>query len=436
MLSEVMVNEDSGQTKVKQVWDPRFDKMSVQSGAVSRTKSGGAISLSPILPDSSEARPTSSGIEEVMEVVERWSAKRGPKKKKDRDVQYFPVVDELLNSKGETQKAVVVDLAGVAPSCANEILVPSSTQSNTSSSVENVSNVEWPSSTPCVAPSSARVSSSVPPSSGNAAIAVPGRNVDAAEFIPGFSVGSSAKLSAMSTGKNSLYMKGTIEGGAVKFLIDTGAENSVVSLKVLSKLSKEVRSKFQDTVSVLQLADGKELYAKGPVLCEIEVNGRRVLDVVYAAPVKDEAILGLATLMMLDCDITVAGEKLSTGKRAAFRQLSTPCVRRVVATGGVVVPPRLQAVVEVKIEGGGNREVMVGPRKATRASRIGVARTLVKPINANCTIPVLNTEDSPYAIKRGDYLGNAETVEVLEEKVPVRKVFVEHLPEHLVKIFE
>ena len=70
-------------------------------------------------------------------------------------------------------------------------------------------------------------------------------------------------------------------------------------------MPKALRTAFQDSTATLQVADGKSLQAKGPVLCDVTIGGRTVIDTVYAAPIADTAILGLGTMQEHDLELTV-----------------------------------------------------------------------------------------------------------------------------------
>ena len=80
-------------------------------------------------------------------------------------------------------------------------------------------------------------------------------------------------------------------------------------------MPKALRTAFQDGTKTLQVADGKSLQAKEPVLCNVTIGGRTVIDTVYAAPIADTTILGLGMMQEFGLEFTVAGVRLIMGLR-------------------------------------------------------------------------------------------------------------------------
>lgn len=108
------------------------------------------------------------------------------------------------------------------------------------------------------------------------------------------------------SGKN-LYLTGFVEQSKVRFLIDTGAEVTVINLETLSTLPKVIRTAFSERRRKLVTVSGEEVTALGPVLCHLSINGRTVLEAVCAAPFPEAAVLGVPALTALGCNMTVAG---------------------------------------------------------------------------------------------------------------------------------
>ena len=167
-----------------------------------------------------------------------------------------------------------------------------------------------------------------------------------------------------SSRRTGIHLDGTVAGVKVSMLVDTGADPTVISLETLAKLPRRQRMAFQDSSSKLQVADGTDLCAKGPVLCEVQVNGRIVVDAVYAAPIKDEAILGLETLAAMGMQLSVAGITVVTGRRPdSCRSPSSRQVRRVAVATDCEVPPHAEAVIPGVVRGKNSSQcLMIGPR--------------------------------------------------------------------------
>ena len=103
------------------------------------------------------------------------------------------------------------------------------------------------------------------------------------------------------------FITGRIEDVTVSFLVDTGAEPTIISLKALQTLPRHIKEAFEKYPSHLKLANGQRVAAKGPVMCKIQVGNKSVLEATYAAQIDDEVILGLETLKGLGFDLTIAG---------------------------------------------------------------------------------------------------------------------------------
>ena len=149
----------------------------------------------------------------------------------------------------------------------------------------------------------------------------------------------------------SLYVNGNIEGQKVRFLVDTGAEVSVISQETLQRLPTTVRQRFESSKRKLVTASEEEVEALGPVLCSINVQNRTVTDTIYAAPFPEAAILGITTLVALGCQVTVAGvDVVKASTNTAVRSLYKPRVHRVTAVNDVTVPAQSEILLVGQIQ--------------------------------------------------------------------------------------
>ena len=76
------------------------------------------------------------------------------------------------------------------------------------------------------------------------------------------------------------FINGYLEGVKTKFLIDTGAEISIISEKTLARFSKMLRVAFKYRTHILVIASGERVLAKRAVLCNITVNSYTILELV------------------------------------------------------------------------------------------------------------------------------------------------------------
>ena len=236
--------------------------------------------------------------------------------------------------------------------------------------------------------------------------------------------------------KEGLFLRGCVEGKEVDFLIDTGADVTLISLNFLETLSKPLRVAFQDRSYALHLADGKTMMAKGPALCNITVGTRSVLELVYAAPITDRALMGLSTLSALGLKMAVGGVRVVPGK-SSVRRITTACVRRVVANSDYEIPARSEVVLSARVIGQGpTGPVMIGPM-SNDCERLCVARTVSEIREGLCTARVLNSSESPVKLKAGESLAMAEKVCIVTSKPDSSdNNQSQELPDHLKALFE
>ena len=242
--------------------------------------------------------------------------------------------------------------------------------------------------------------------------------------------------------RTGIHLDGTVSGVKVNMLVDTGADPTVISLETLAKLPRKQRMAFQDSTSRLQVADGTDLCARGPVLCEVQVNGRIVVDAVYAAPIKDEAILGLETLAAMGMQLSVAGITVDVGRRPSrYRSPSSRQVRRVAVATDCEVPPHAEAVIPGVVRGKASTKcLMIGPRSGRYVrDSLCVGRTVAKTQGGQCAVRVLNPSDNVYRLKAGQVIAEGEEVEALPAgSVKEERKFgdANDLPEHVKQLFE
>ena len=112
-----------------------------------------------------------------------------------------------------------------------------------------------------------------------------------------------------------------------------------------------MRQRFESSKRKLVTGSGKEVEALGPVLCSISVQTRTVTDTVYAVSFPEAAILGITTLVALECQVTVAGvDVVKASTNTAVRSLCTPHVHRVTAVNDVIIPAQSEMLLVGQIQ--------------------------------------------------------------------------------------
>ena len=71
-------------------------------------------------------------------------------------------------------------------------------------------------------------------------------------FVPS----TGAKIATIAEHRKGPTLTGSVENVKVEFLVDTGAESTVLSKRCFETLPGNVRSKFLDSISSVYVADG------------------------------------------------------------------------------------------------------------------------------------------------------------------------------------
>ena len=240
------------------------------------------------------------------------------------------------------------------------------------------------------------------------------------------------RIAPISTQGKSIHVSGFIEKKTVKFLLDTGAEVTAIWCGVLGTLPKTLRTAFQDRSSTLKMANGESVIANGPVLCNISLLGKTVLEAVYAMSDTDEAILGMPALTALGLCITLAGmEVVKSASNATIRRLQLPKVYRVTADRDYSVHPRSEAMIMGRIQGKPIGSLFaIEPKNSLQQDSLLIARTVTGQDQGREPIRILNPSDSIVEIKVREHLADVEAAQVAERE-NVEELHAANFPEHL-----
>ena len=200
--------------------------------------------------------------------------------------------------------------------------------------------------------------------------------------------------------RSGLFITGRVKGQKVKFLVDTGAEPTILSTRILRSLPKTPRSAFQGKSTRLQLADGQPLHAQGPVLCNLSIGDKTVVEAVYVAPVEDEAILGLDTLRALGLNLSIAG--VSVEGRAPVCQVTAPCVHRVKVSKDYIIPARSEISVHGQLEGPQLKHcALVSAGSAEVCDKLMVGKCLTQSDENVCPVRFMNLSEEDITLSAG-----------------------------------
>ena len=185
------------------------------------------------------------------------------------------------------------------------------------------------------------------------------------------------------------------------------------------------------------MANGESVIANGPVLCNISLLGKTVLEVVYVMSDTDEAILGMPALMALGLCIILAGvEVVKSVLNPTVRRLRTPRVYRVTVDRNYTVPPRSEAIVTGKMQGKPIGSLFaIELKNSLQQDSLLITRTVAGQDQGRTPMRILNPSDSIVEIKVGEHFADAEAAQVVEGE-NVEEPRAANLPEHLKLLFD
>jgi hypothetical protein len=222
-------------------------------------------------------------------------------------------------------------------------------------------------------------------------------------------------------------------------MCDTGAESTILSKQFMQRLSRELRQQFQDYAEAeMIMINNERAPAYGPVLCTIECQGRRIVELVYIADISDAALLGWDAQVALGAVYQRAGvdlvQQTPRVRRAAATQID---VRRVKTTIDCVLPPMSDTLVLVGwSKSGADKPMMItGVSNPALNGGLLVARAVIDGDKISGVVRVMNVSIKERTIKAGNVIVNAEAVEELKAEEHA-EVAVEKLPEHLKALFD
>ena len=104
-----------------------------------------------------------------------------------------------------------------------------------------------------------------------------------------------------------IYVTGEIDKTEIEFLVDTGAEITVISESKFQNLPKQLRDKFDQISTSMKVANGASVSAKGSVMCQLSVMGGSELEANYVAKLTDDGLLGMPALTALSFTLKMDG---------------------------------------------------------------------------------------------------------------------------------
>ena len=228
---------------------------------------------------------------------------------------------------------------------------------------------------------------------------------------------------SLAAGIDGLYVKGLVENAEVTFLVDTGANITIIRPDVYYRIDEITRVPLERKKIEMVMADGKPLSFQGQARFKVNIGNEddtEVLHEVWVADIELEGILGYDFLRKYNCNLECGKGEMKFKDADAVEcsiKNSQPTCCRVVADTTVCIPPRGEVILPGRVVDGYDLgiAVMKPTTKFIQQHDMMVARVLVDTREGQVPVRLLNLSDHYAKLYKGT---NLATCEPIEEIVP------------------
>ena len=217
-------------------------------------------------------------------------------------------------------------------------------------------------------------------------------------------------------------VKGRVSGVEVTFLVDTGANVTIVKPSVLNRITAPERPPLERVETSMLLADGSSLPFLGRGRFRICLGEEEVFHDVWVAEIELDGIIGMDFIKKHNCRLTLGQGRYELALNGNVTECvggdQLPRCARVAAQVTTVIPPRSESLVPAKVIdpcGEASLGITEGQVRFTRKSQLLVAKTLVDLTNGVVPLRLFNPTDQPQTVYRDTIAAWCEPVEGISE---------------------
>jgi predicted aspartyl protease len=227
---------------------------------------------------------------------------------------------------------------------------------------------------------------------------------------------------SIAASEEAVRIRGHVEDIPVTFLVDSGANISVISENLWERLPHAVQNTSTEQEADVETVGGTAV-AKGRVRCNITINGRTVVDSMLVMDVDMDGVLGLSTMAALGCRIDLAGltcwtqSGVETSKSDSERRAG-PRVCHLTATKKVRVPARSERMVSCALDGEVTTgDWLVGGDDPDDGLGLRVVRSVTCGNARKAQVHLVNLSDKAIDVEKGQVVTVAEEACVLDTQM-------------------
>jgi len=213
-----------------------------------------------------------------------------------------------------------------------------------------------------------------------------------------------------------VHLKMELAGKSQPCLLDTGSSANLVPRDIAAQVPD---LHVRPTNKKIWAANDTEILVDGEATVPFTMEGRQFNTECLISPDVEEIMLGIEWVKTHKCLWDFSGSQVYIGGQPAvtWNQRRKQMCRRLYANADVVVLARQKSEIPARATllsvGGPTGEAVVEHRQVQPGVYLG--RSLLPPVHRDLKICIVNTTTEPAVVKAGEWLGNLDHVEVLDD---------------------